>query len=58
MAKVVIDPKHLPNRALAIPGAKPSVSVLPYRDLQHPEEADELRELVRELRRRSPIKPQ
>jgi hypothetical protein len=54
MAKVVIDPKSLPDRAVPIPGAKPPVFSLPYKDLGHPEEVDEFLKLVREIRRQGP----
>ncbi|MFN0168216.1 MAG: hypothetical protein ACKV22_17465 [Bryobacteraceae bacterium] len=53
MAKLVIDPKTLPERTVPIPAAKPPVYSLPYRDRGHPEEVDEFRLLVRELRRQS-----
>jgi hypothetical protein len=45
MAKVVVDPKSLPDRPVPIPGAKPPVFSLPYKDLGHPEEVDELLKL-------------
>jgi hypothetical protein len=51
MAKVVVDPKNLPKRAIPIPGAKPAVFSLPHKDLGHPEEVDEFRKLIRDLRR-------
>lgn len=52
MAKLVTDPKSLPERTTPIPGAKPPVSSLPYQDLGHPEEVEEFRRLIREIRRR------
>jgi hypothetical protein len=57
MAKVVVDPKSLPERAVPIPGAKPPVYALPYKDLGHPEEVDAFRKLVREIRRQAPARP-
>jgi len=53
MAKVVADPKSLPDRAAPIPGAKPPVFSLPYKDLGDPEEVDEFLKLVREIRRQA-----
>jgi hypothetical protein len=57
MAKVVVDPKSLPERAVPIAGAKPPVHSLPYKDLGDPEEVDAFRKLVREIRRKSPTRP-
>jgi hypothetical protein len=57
MAKIVTDPKSLPERDVPIPGAKPPVSSLPYKDLGHPEEVDEFRKLIREIRRQPPTRP-
>jgi hypothetical protein len=57
MAKVVIDPKSLPDRAAPIPGAKPPVLSLPYQDPGRPEEVDEFRKLLREIRRQIPSRP-
>lgn len=54
MAKVVFDPKTLPERAAPIPGAKPPVYSFPYKDLGSPEEVDTFRDFVRELRRQQP----
>jgi hypothetical protein len=51
MAKVVADPRSLPERAVPIPGAKPPVFSLPHKDLGDPEEADAFRKLIREIRR-------
>jgi hypothetical protein len=51
MAKVVLDPKGLPHRAAPMPGAKPAISVLPYKDCGHPEEVEQFRKLIREIRR-------
>jgi hypothetical protein len=57
MAKVVVDPKSLPDRAAPIPGAKPPVlSLLPYQDLGRPEEVDEFRKLLHEIRRQIPAR--
>ena len=58
MAKVVVDPKKLPERNAPIPGAKPSVSTLPYKDFGHPEEVDQFRKVIREIRRQSATRPQ
>jgi hypothetical protein len=57
VARVVIDPKGLPERAVPIPGAKPPVYSLPYKDLGHPDEVDAFRKLVREIRRQPPARP-
>jgi hypothetical protein len=57
VAKVVADPKSLPERSVPIHGAKPPVYSLPYKDLGHPEEVDAFRKLVREIRRQSPTQP-
>jgi hypothetical protein len=56
MAKVVVDPRSLPERAVPVPGAKPPVYLLPYKDLGHAEEVDEFRELIRQVRRQSPTR--
>jgi len=58
MAKVVVDPKSLPERAEPIPGAKPPVFSLPYKDLGSPEEVDEFLRLIHEMRRQSQTRPQ
>jgi hypothetical protein len=58
MAKVVHDPRTLPERKVPIPGAKPPVTSFPYKDLGHPEEVDSFRLLIRELRRQQPAQPQ
>jgi hypothetical protein len=57
MAKVVLDPRTLPERTVPIPGAKPPVTSFPYKDLGHPEEVDSFRLLIRELRRHQPTLP-
>jgi len=57
MAKVVVDPRSLPERAAPIPGAKPPVYSLPYKDIGHPEEVDAFRELIRQIRHRLPARP-
>ena len=54
MAKVVVDPRSLPDRAVPVPGAKPPVYSLPYKDVGHPEEVDTFRELIRQIRRQPP----
>jgi hypothetical protein len=41
MAKIVVDPNSLPDRAIPIPGAKPPVLSLPYQDFSHSEEVDD-----------------
>jgi hypothetical protein len=46
----VVDPRSLPDRAVPIPGAKPPVYSLPYKDNGRPEEVDTFRELIREIR--------
>jgi hypothetical protein len=51
MAKVVTDPPSLPERAVPVPGAKPPVYSLPYKNVGHPEEVDTFRELIRQIRR-------
>ena len=57
MAKIVLDPKSLPERAVPIPGAKPPVSSLPYKDLGSPEEVDTFRKQIREIRRHPTTRP-
>ncbi len=54
MAKIIIDPRSLPERAVPIPGAKPPVSALPYKDLGCPDEVDAFHKLIREIRRLPP----
>jgi len=56
MAKIVVDPNSLPDRAIPIPGAKPPVFSLPYKDLGHPEEVDTFRKLIREIRQQVPTR--
>jgi hypothetical protein len=51
MAKLVADPRMLPDRTAALPAVKPPVSSLPYSDVGHPEEVDTFREFIRQLRR-------
>jgi len=51
MAKVVADPKSLPDRTVPIPGAKPPVLSLPYQDPGHPEEVEAFHKLLRDIRR-------
>jgi hypothetical protein len=57
MARVVVDPKTLPDRAVPIPGAKPPVFSLRYQDLGHPEEVEAVRKLLRDIRRQVPARP-
>jgi hypothetical protein len=47
VARVVDNPKSLPDRAVPIPGAKSPVLSLPYKDFGHPEEVDEFWKLIR-----------
>jgi hypothetical protein len=54
MAKLILDPKSLPERIAPSPAVKPAVKSFPYMDLDHPEEADTFRVLIRELRRQLP----
>jgi len=56
MAKVVVDPRSLPERNVPIPGAKPPVYSLPYKDVCHPEEVDTFRDLIRQIRRQLPTR--
>ena len=58
MAKLVLDPKTLPEPSVPIPGAKPPVWSLPYKDCGRPDEVDEFRKLVHEIRRQSPTRQQ
>jgi hypothetical protein len=51
-----MDPKTLPERTVPIPGAKPAVFSLPHKDLGHPEEVDEFRKLIRQIRRQPRIR--
>jgi hypothetical protein len=59
MAEIVIDARSrsLPERVVPIPGAKPPVSSLPYKDLGRPEEVDAFQKLIREIRRHRPTPP-
>jgi hypothetical protein len=57
VAKLVVDPRNLPDRVIPIPGAKPPVFSLPYKDLGRPEEVDEFRKLLREIRRQVSAPP-
>jgi hypothetical protein len=57
MAKLILDLNSLPERIAPSPAIKPPVKSFPYRDLDHPEEADTFRVLIRELRRQSPAEP-
>ena len=56
MARIIVDPNSFPERTIPIPGAKPPVYALPYKDLGHPEEVDEFLELVRELRQQGTLR--
>jgi hypothetical protein len=57
MAKIIADPRSLPERAVPIQGAKPPVFTLPYKDLGCPDEVDTFRKLIREIRRHPPTRP-
>lgn len=57
MAKIVVDPRLLPERTAPIPATKPPVFSLPFKDLGHPEEVDTFRAFVRELRQRVTAQP-
>jgi len=57
MARVVTDAGSLPERPDPIPGAKPPVFSLPYGEVGSPEEVDEFRGLIHELRRQSQSRP-
>lgn len=54
VARVVVDPKELPERAVPVPGAKPPVYSLPYQDRGYPDEVDAFRKVIREIRRHPP----
>ena len=58
MAKVIFDPKTLPERIVPIPGSNAPISILPFKDLGHPEEVESFRELIREIRNQSSIRPE
>jgi hypothetical protein len=49
MAKLILDPKALPDRSVPIPGAKPPVVSFPFHDLGSPEEVDSFRRLIRQF---------
>jgi hypothetical protein len=51
MAKLVANPKSLPERATPIPGAKAPVYSLPYQDPGRPEEVEVFRKMLRKIRR-------
>jgi hypothetical protein len=53
MATFITDIKTLPERKTPIPGAKPPVHALPYKDTGSPEEADTFRTYIRSLRNQS-----
>jgi hypothetical protein len=57
VAKIVVDAKSLPERDIPVPGVKPPVYSLPYKDLGHPEEVDTFRDLLRQIRRQAPVRP-
>jgi hypothetical protein len=57
MARVILDPKTLPERTVPISGAKPPVVSFPFQDLGFPEEVDAFRRFIRELRRQKPVRP-
>jgi hypothetical protein len=50
MASLIVDTKNLPERKSPIPGSKPPVNRFPHGEMEHPEEADAFRELIREIR--------
>jgi hypothetical protein len=50
VAKLILDPKVLPDRTVPIPGAKPPVVSFPFQDLGRPEEVDSFRRFIRDLR--------
>jgi len=52
MAKIV-DPRHLPEAQVFIPGLKPPVREFPVDD-GDPSEADAFIQMIRELRNQSP----
>ena len=56
MAKIIHDPKELPERVVAIPGSKNAETTFPYQDWGHPEEVDEFLALIREIRGHTPPK--
>jgi hypothetical protein len=56
MAKLILDPKMLPDRIVPIPGAKPPVGAFPFQDLGSPEEVDSFRRFIRQLRRQKPVR--
>jgi len=51
VASLIADTKNLPERKSPIPGSKPPVYRFPHGELEHPEETDRFRELIREIRR-------
>jgi hypothetical protein len=53
MAKIVTDPRSLPEPDVPIPGAKPPVFSLPFQDHGHPE----FLKLIREIRREGSARP-
>ena len=58
MAEIVVDLNRLHAQAGSIPGAKPPVSELPYKDFGHPEEVHQFRTVIREIRRQVPLRAQ
>ena len=53
MAKVV-DPRHLPDARVFIPGLKPAVREFSSVDDSDPSEVDAFIQMIRELRNQSP----
>jgi hypothetical protein len=51
MASLIVNTKNLPERKSPIPGSKPSVDRFPHGEMEHAEEADQFRELIREIPR-------
>ncbi len=56
MAKLILNPKMLPDRTVPIPGAKPPVVSFPFQDLGSPEEVDSFRRFIRQLRGQRPAR--
>jgi hypothetical protein len=57
MAKVIVDPKSLPDCAVSIPGAKAPVFSLLHQDSGHPEEVETFRKVLHDIRRQVPTQP-
>jgi hypothetical protein len=55
-AKIVLDPKTLPERATPIPGAKPPVTSFPFQDdPRAPDDVDDFLRFIREVRGKQPL---